>query len=424
MASFYWKAVFLLCWMVVVSVARRRQPIKNPNRDQRRGKTATSDFWCPTCQGPTKESCDGSSTNTTCPKAAFCMAVWDKNMFARKCVNRKMLDVLTENCANVSPMAWKCRRRNKPYHLSWCEQSGCRAKAPGTVNKPDPFWCPTCQSSSQESCDSNLAQTACPKADLCMTVQDENVFVRKCVNRKMRELVTKDCTRAVGFEEWVCRKKRRYHVTFCDQSGCKAEFSKVTKDHHLDDEEEVMKPFWCPTCQSNSEESCAATVTNTTCPKADFCMALWDKNVFTRKCINKKMLDALTKNCRLDSSMKWQCNGKRSYHMTVCNQPGCTAKVSEISTENEIPEDPSFKCPTCPICKNSQQCDSEMIMTECPMATRCMVLHVNGTADVESLFTRSCVTEKIFKVIKRGCINRHGCEIASCTQSGCKPVLS
>lgn len=427
MASIYWTAVFLLCWMVMVSVAGRRQLTKNPNhtKEQKRGKATTSDFWCPTCQGPTKESCDGSLTNTTCPKATFCLTVWDENMFARKCVNRKMLDLLTENCVNVSPTARKCGRRNKPYHLSWCEQSGCRAKEPGAVNKPesDPFLCPTCQSSSRESCDSTLAQTTCPKADLCMTLQDENVFVRKCVNRKMRNLLTKDCTRAGRSEEWVCRKKRRFHVSFCNQSGCKAEFSKVTKDRYHEEEEKVTKPFWCPTCQSTSEESCAATLTNTTCPKADFCLALWDEKVFTRKCINKKMLGVLTKNCRRGSSMEWECNRKRNYHVTVCNQPGCTAKVTEISTENEIPEDSSFRCPTCPLGKNSQRCDNEMMMTECPMATRCVVLRVNGTVDVENVFTRSCVNEKIFKMINRGCKNRHGCEIASCTQSGCKPML-
>ena len=39
MASIYWTAVFLLCWMVMVSVAGRRQLTKNPNhtKEQKRG---------------------------------------------------------------------------------------------------------------------------------------------------------------------------------------------------------------------------------------------------------------------------------------------------------------------------------------------------------------------------------------------------
>lgn len=55
-----------------------------------------------------------------------------------------------------------------------------------------------------------------------------------------------------------------------------------------------------------------------------------------------------------------------------------------------------------------------MIMIECLMVICCMVLYVNGIVDVESFFICSCVIEKIFKVIKRGCINRYGCEIVFC----------
>ena len=381
-----------------------------------------NDFWCPTCQSASQESCDAILANTTCPKAELCMALRDKNVFVRKCVNRKMLQLVTKDCRTVGSEEWVCNRKRR-YHVTFCDTSGCIAEFSkiseddSVVVEPDKndFWCPTCQSASQESCDAILANTTCPKAELCMALRDKNVFVRKCVNRKMLQLVTKDC-RKVESEEWICNRKRQYHVTFCDESGCKAEFSRVTKDHHT-------KAFWCPTCQSTSEESCAATFTNTTCPKADFCMALWDKNVFARKCINRKMLELLTKNCEHKGSLEWKCNRKRKYHVTVCNQSGCIAEVSGLPTENEIPQETPFQCHTCPICKNSQECENGLTVTDCPLATRCMVLRVNGTVEVESVFARICVNEKIFSIIHRGCANRQGCEISSCTQSRCKPTL-
>ncbi|KAL9979704.1 hypothetical protein ACROYT_G017406 [Oculina patagonica] len=387
-------------------------------------KPVRNDFWCPTCQRTSQESCETTLTNTTCPKADHCMALWDKNVFARKCVNRKMLELLTKDCTNMGSSEWECNRKLK-YHVAACDQAGCKAKF-SKITKEQPveykpvrndFWCPTCQSKSEESCESTMANTTCPKADHCMALWDQNVFARKCVNRKMLELLTKDC-KNVASKEWDCNRKRKYRVVSCDQSGCKAEYSKITKDQPV-----VYKPvrnfFWCPTCQSTSSESCQKILTNTTCPKADHCMALWDNNVFARKCVNRKMLHLLTKDCTNMGSNEWECNGKRQYHVTACDQSGCLAKIPS----NIIPKENPFQCPTCPICKSPKECDHKMTMTKCPTATRCMVLHFNSTVDTQGIFTRKCINEKMFVMIQRACTHKQGCEVTSCTQSGCKATL-
>ena len=388
-------------------------------------KPARNDFWCPTCQSTSHESCEKTLTNTTCPKADHCMALWYKNVFARKCVNRELLDVLTKNCRNIGSNKWECNRK-KHYHVTSCNQSGCKAPF-SEITKDQPlaytepiknvFWCPTCQSTSHESCEKSLANTTCPKADYCMALWDKNVFARKCVNRKMLELLTKNC-RNIGSNEWKCSQKRAYRVASCAQSGCQAEFSETTKDRIV-----VAKParndFWCPTCESTSQEFCEKLLTNTTCPKGDRCMALWDKNIFVRKCVNRKMLELLTKNCRNTGSNEWKCSRKREYHVTACDQSGCLAKISGII----VPKEDPFQCPTCPICKSPGECDHKMTMTKCPTATRCMALHFNGTADTQGIFTRKCINEKMFVMIARACTLKQGCEVTSCTKSGCKAAL-
>jgi len=282
----------------------------------------------------------------------------------------------------------------------------------------DDFWCPTCETTSQESCDTNLANTTCPKADFCMTLWNKNVFTRKCINRQMRKLLTEDC-KSVGYMEWDCKRgKKRYRLSLCNQPGCKAKVSEFPRG-----QPEVEKPtkndFWCPTCQSTSQESCEVTLANTTCPKADFCIALWDQNVFARKCVNRKMLELMTKNCKNISSTEWYCNGKRKYHVTACSQSGCIAKVSRKNVPTENP----FQCPTCPICKSPRECNHKMTMTKCPTATRCMVLRFNGTIDTEDIFTRKCINEKMFLMIQRACTYKQGCEVTSCSQSGCIATL-
>ena len=378
-----------------------------------------SDFWCPTCQSTSQESCERTLTNTTCPKADHCMALSDENIFARKCVNKRMLELLTKNCKSTSSNDWKCNRKRK-YHVTACNQSGCKAEF-SEITEGDPvvegpvrndFWCPTCQSTSPVSCETTLTNTTCPKADHCMALSDKNVFARKCVNRKMLDLLTKNCT-SIDSKEWKCNRKRKYHITVCDQTGCKAEFSKIT-DSKLE-----SNYFWCPTCQSTSQESCDKALTNTTCPRADRCMALSDKNVFARKCVNRKMLDLLTKDCRNVGSNEWKCSQKGTYHVAACDQSGCLSKMS-VSI---APNDYLFQCPTCPICKSPRECDHKMTMTKCPTATRCMALRFNGTVDTQSIFTRQCINEKTFLIIQRACIHKQGCEMTSCTKSGCTAAL-
>lgn len=376
-------------------------------------EAATNDFWCQTCQSPSQESCERTLTNTTCPKADHCMALSDKNVFARKCVNKRMLELLTKNCTSTSSNEWKCNRKRK-YHVTACNQSGCKAEfskitggdpvAEGLVRND--FWCPTCQSTSPVSCETTLTNTTCPKADHCMALSDKNVFARKCVNSKMLDLLTKNCAN-IGSKEWKCNRKRKYHLTACEQSGCKAEFSKITESKPAGND------FWCPTCQSTSQESCDKTLTNTTCPRADHCIALSDKNVFARKCVNRKMLDLLTKDCRNVGSNEWECERKRTYHVAACDQSGCLS----------APNDHLFQCPTCPICKSPRECDHKMAMTKCPTATRCMALRFNGTVDTQSIFTRQCTNEKTFLMIQRACVHKQGCEMTSCTKSGCTATL-
>lgn len=280
------------------------------------------------------------------------------------------------------------------------------------------FWCPTCETTSQELCDANSANTTCPKADFCMTLWDKNVFTRKCINRQMRKLLTEDCRRE-GYMQWECnRGKKRYRLSLCELPGCKSKVSKFPRRHPG-----LNKPtenhFWCPTCQSTSQESCEAILSNTTCPKADFCMALWDQNVFARKCVNRKMLELMIKNCQNVSSNEWYCNRKRNYHVTACSQSGCKAQVSG----KKVPKQNTFQCPTCPICKSSTECDRKMTISKCPIATRCMVLRFNGTIDTEGIFTRKCVNEKMFFMMQRACTYKQGCEVTSCTQSGCIATL-
>lgn len=251
-----------------------------------------------------------------------------------------------------------------------------------------------------------------------MALWDKNVFTRKCINRQMQKLLTEDC-RSVGNMEWDCKqRKERYRLSLCNQPGCKAKVSEFPKG-----QPEVGKAtkddFWCPTCQSTSQEACEATLANTTCPKADFCIALWEQNVFARKCVNRKMLQLMTKNCTNVSSSEWFCNRKRKYHVTTCSQSGCIAKVSRRNAPTENP----FQCPTCPICRSPGECDQKMTMTTCPTATRCMALRFNGTIDTEDIFTRRCITEKIFLMIQRACTYQQGCEVTSCSQSGCIATL-
>ena len=303
----------------------------------------------------------------------------NKNVFVRKCVNRKMLELLTKDCRNEGYKKQECKRRHRRYHVSWCSQSGCKAEV-SVVDKPErnDFWCPTCQNTSQETCDATLANTNCSKADFCMASWDKNVFARKCVNRKMLGMITKGC-RNVGTNEWRCHRKRNYHVTACDQSGCRAEFSEIARPDNNN--------FWCPTCQGTSKESCDASLANTTCPKADFCMALWDNSVFARKCVNRKMLELMTRNCRNVGSKEWECNRKRKYHATACDQSGCIAKMPG----NKFPKETPFQCPTCPMCKSPDECENKTTMTKCTKTTRCMVLRVDDTVNTKGIFARNCI---------------------------------
>jgi len=408
MPAFSWKTFFLLAAMVGFSAARR-EPRIHVKKEYVQGKISMSrTFWCPTCQNSTKEDCDVALTNTTCPKADFCIAFWDKNIFARKCVNKKMLELLTKGCRNVDFSTRECKRKKK-YHVAWCNQSGCKAGADKT--ELDAFWCPTCQQTRQKTCDAALTNTTCPKADFCMALWDDNIFVRKCVNKKMLKLLTRGC-RNLNSDERECDGKRKYHVTWCDQPGCRAKGNKTSTD------------FWCPTCQSSSPKSCDEALSNTTCPKADLCMAFRDKNVFTRKCVNKKLLELITKGCRNVGDKKRECNGNRRYHVTWCDQSGCKAEVSEIPEEGiKVPKHPTFQCPTCPMCKSPEECDHKTEITKCPRSTRCLVLQVNGTTHSENIFTRNCINEKAFMLIQRACAKRKGCEMATCTQPGCKAVL-
>jgi len=232
----------------------------------------------------------------------------------------------------------------------------------------------------------------------------------------MRKLLTEDC-RSVGHMEWDCKRgKKIYHLSLCNQPGCKAKVSEFLRG-----QPDVDKPneFWCPTCQSTSQESCEATLANTTCSKADFCMALWDQDVFARKCVNRKMLELLTKNCKNVSFTEWHCNRKRKYHVTTCTQSGCLAKVPRRNVPTENP----FQCPTCPIGKSPRECDHKMTMTKCPTATRCMVLRFNSTIETEVIYTRKCINEKMFSMIERACTYKQGCEVTSCSQSGCIATL-
>ena len=371
-------------------------------------KRKKREFWCPTCQNTTEEACDAALVNTTCPKASFCMALWEENVFTRKCVNGKMLELLTKGCKNVDLNARECKRK-KHYQVSWCDQSGCKAQ----VAKPKrrEFWCPTCQNTTQEPCDAALTNTTCPKADFCIALWDDNIFVRKCVNKKMLELLTKRC-RNLNSNERECNGKRKYHVTWCDHSGCRAKVAKKSD------------AFWCPTCQNSSPESCDAASTNTTCPKAEFCMAFQDKNVFARKCVNKQLIELMTKGCKNVSNKKWECSGKRQYRVTWCDHSGCRAEVPGIPTGGEnVPNDPHFECPTCPMCKSMGECEHKTEMAKCPRSSRCLVLRVNGTNVSESIFARNCINEKAFMLIQRACAKRQGCEMATCTQSGCKALL-
>ena len=365
-------------------------------------------YWCPTCQNTTQETCDSSLTNTTCPKAELCMALWDENIFVRKCVNEKMLELFTRDCKKVNSNEKACSRKRK-YHVSWCAQSGCKAKVSKTATD---FWCPTCQNSTLKSCDASLTNTTCPKAEFCMAIQDKNIFARKCVNEKMLELFTKGCKK-VSSNEKACSRKRKYHVSWCAQSGCKAKVSKTATD------------FWCPTCQNSTLKSCDASLTNTTCPKAEFCMAIQDKNIFARKCVNKSFLDLISKGCKHVGDKMRECNGKRHYLVTWCDKPGCRADANEIPkvTTEKAPEDSSFECPTCPICKSPEECDKKLSMTKCPKASRCMALRVKGTVVSKTIFSRNCVNEKGFLLIQRACTKKQGCEVSTCTATGCKAAL-
>ncbi|KAJ7380848.1 hypothetical protein OS493_007240 [Desmophyllum pertusum] len=383
-------------------------------------RPGNNNFWCPTCQSTSQESCDATLTNTACPKADFCMALWDKSVFARKCVNRKMLELMTRNCMNVSSNEWKCNIKRK-YQVAACDQSGCVAEFSENDN-PDNnnFWCPTCDGTSQESCDATLNNTSCPKADFCMTLLDRNVFARKCVNRKMLEVITKGC-RNVDTNEWRCHRKRNYHVTACDRSGCKAEFSELTKSVTFA-AKPVRKDFWCPTCQDTSQESCDAALANTTCRKADFCIAFWDKTVFTRKCVNNIMLKLLTGNCKNVGPKEWKCNRKRKYQVTACDQSGCRAEFSEITG----PGNNNFWCPTCDG-TSQESCDATLYNTTCSKANFCMALWN------KNLFARKCANRKMLEVITNGCryvaSNEWQCrsgmyQVTWCDQSGCKAEFS
>lgn len=412
MASFL---TFVLVIAMVVFSAARRSPREYSERDRVQGKQKARNFWCPTCQKTSQESCDAALANTTCPSADFCIALWEKQVFARKCVNRKMLEILTNGCRKVDFNTRECKRK-KTYTVAWCNKTGCKAQVPKPIQREQTharaFWCPTCHKTTQETCDAALTNTTCSKAELCMALWDNHIFVRKCVNKRMLELLTKGCDDVPNSKERVCKRKREYHVAWCHKSGCKAEVSKTSDD------------FWCPTCQNSSPESCDSTLTNITCPKADVCIAIQEKNVFARKCVNKQFLAMITKGCKNTGDKKRECNGKRQYHVTWCNKSGCRAEVSEIPTRKEkVPDDSSFECPTCPMYKSSTECDNSIKMTKCPRATRCLALRVNSTDDSESLFSRNCINKQAFELIQRACTKKQGCEMATCTQSGCKVEL-
>ena len=319
-----------------------------------------------------------------------------------------MLKLLTNGCRKVDSTTTECTRKKK-YHVAWCNQSGCKAQVAKQTKRE--FWCPTCQNTTQETCDAALTNTTCPRADFCMSLWDDNIFVRKCVNKKMLRLLTKGC-RILNSNERVCNGKRKYHVTWCGQSGCRAKMTKTSEK------------FWCPTCQNSSQEACDASLANTTCPKAEFCMAFRDKNVFARKCVNKQFLELITKGCRDVGDNKRECSKKKQYQVTWCDYSGCRAEVPAIFTGGEkVSEDTPFECPSCPMCKSPEECETKLKMTKCPKSTRCLALRVNGTNVSENIFARNCINEKAYKLIQRGCTKKRGCEMSTCAHSGCKAML-
>ena len=125
------------------------------------GKQTARNFWCPTCQKTSQESCDAALANTTCPNADFCIALWEKQVFARKCVNRKMLEILTNGCRKVDFNTRECKRK-KTYTVAWCDKTGCKAQVPKPIQREQTharaFWCPTCHKTTQETCDAGFDQ--------------------------------------------------------------------------------------------------------------------------------------------------------------------------------------------------------------------------------------------------------------------------
>ncbi|XP_068721102.1 uncharacterized protein [Montipora capricornis] len=188
-----------------------------------------------------------------------------------------------------------------------------KSQVKGTQVRKD-FWCPTCKNVTQEACDNTPSLTICPSADSCVALSAKGTFARICANTKFRESLTRGC-KNVGYNMTACSRKRKYRVSWCGEPGCKAE---------------MVSDFWCPTCQNSTQESCDAASSNTTCPKANFCIAFQDEKFFARKCVNKEFLDQLTNGCLQVSATERECNRKRKYHVTWCKQPGCKAEVSGL----------------------------------------------------------------------------------------------
>lgn len=178
-----------------------------------------------------------------------------------------------------------------------------KSQVKGTQVRKD-FWCPTCENVTQEACDNAPSNTICPRADSCVALSAKGTFARICANTQFRELLTRSCKK-VGYNMTACSQKRKYRVSWCGEPGCKAE---------------MVSDFWCPTCQNFTQESCDAALSNTTCPKANFCIAFQGEK-FSRICVNKKMLDNIIDRCRKVRDTKRECN------VTWCEQPGCKAEV-------------------------------------------------------------------------------------------------
>ena len=197
---------------------------------------------------------------------------------------------------------------------------------------------------------------------------------------------------------------------------------------------------------------CDANLRNTSCPKAQFCMALWDEKIFVRKCVNKPMLEIFTHTCKTEKSLSEHCVKKMTHefdkhgqarnirnnrppsstsrralqhaiqhckqqcHVRSCSQSGCKADAAKMPQPRY-----KFWCPTCPMTNSSGECDMQMEVTNCPRATMCIaVRNLHYSPLGRNLFTRKCVNHHMFSLIRFACRKKKGCEVASCTKSGCK----